>query len=76
MGNLFKVDDLKKKNKPMIVLSGHGSNLSHFIFTPCSTQFTLPREKVQSGPNFQTCSAPSGPKSFNYLSVYLRTTCV
>lgn len=60
----------------MIVLSGDGSILSPFIFTPCSTQFTLQREKVQSGPNFQICSAPSGPKSFNYLSVHLRTSCI
>lgn len=28
----------------MIVLSGDGSILSLFVFTPCSTQFTLQRK--------------------------------
>lgn len=43
MSSLFKVDDLKKT--PMIVLSGHGSSLSRFIFTPCSTKLMLQRER-------------------------------
>lgn len=75
MSNLFKVHDIKNKENCLfsVVVVLISLILCLYHVAPNSH---CRGEKVQSGPNFQICSAPSGPSSFNYLSVYLRTSCV